>query len=345
MSYTHHRASGAAPTQSLRSGPSLAKLWMDASLRRDVNRLVATLKPDVIVAHHVEAAVACQGLRMPSAYVAHTELATELSTYTPAGLESVGSRAGRALDRLALRIHNANAAIAPRLATRLRDQHKRPVRYLPLPWPIAEGASSTKVDARRHYDIPVDARVVAYVGNLDRYQGVSGLIDAMTRIATHDPSLRVLIATASDSVALVANLRGSVLDGRVHFVALADESTRSRVHAAADVIAVPRAVEGGVPIKLLDALARDRPVVTVERATAGLNLYDVCTVCRDDDPGDLAETTSALLHALPDRRESARAYLKREHSDDVFLAAFDALCADAVTTTDAPPHRSHRREA
>lgn len=339
-SFTHHRASGAAPTTSLRSGPSFAKLWMDANLSRDVRRLVTALKPDLVVAHHVEASMACHGIAVPTAYVAHTTLAAELSTYAPERFLSAAGRFGRALDGLALSRHDANAAIAPELAASLRHAHQRQVRYLPLPWPRALKWTETRDAARTHYGIAADAHTVAYLGNLDRYQGIPFLLDALELALERDTRLHAMVATASDSNELVGTLRDRPIRERLTFVALGDEQTRARVHAAADVIAVPRAVEGGVPIKLLDALARNKSVVTVRRAASGLPIDNVCVVCRDDSVDEFAHALVDAMNAAASRTHDTAAYLDREHSDRAFMSSFEALFTDAQARANARPSRS-----
>src|SRR5262245_38303655 len=55
--YLVHRAPAGLALRSLRSGPSLEKLAHDAALTRALARQVARVRPDAVIAHHVEAAV------------------------------------------------------------------------------------------------------------------------------------------------------------------------------------------------------------------------------------------------------------------------------------------------
>ena len=109
-----------------------------------------------------------------------------------------------------------------------------------------------------------------YAGNLDAYQGLDPLFDAMSTLAAARPELAWLVATESSPHDFSAKLAAAGWRGRVLFSALANEADRRTAHAAADLALVPRGAPGGVPVKLLDALARGLPVVTTRTACAGL---------------------------------------------------------------------------
>ncbi len=332
--FNHHRANGPSLTQSMRSGPSLAKIGQGLALAKDVRALVRTIAPDVVIAHHVEAAIVCAGLSCASAFVAHTALEWELASYLKPAFAGCASAAGRAADGMALHAHGASAAIAPALADHLKRTHRRAVRYLPLPWNVAAESTALARDAARaHYGLARDAHVIAYLGNLDLYQGLPQLLEAFTRVHRVDSASRLVIATASDQKSVAHAIDSHPARAQIVVLSLGEEESRVRVHALADVIAVPRAIQGGVPVKLLDAFARGKAVVTVERAVAQLRVEESCVVCPNDD---VDAFSSALVELLRDdsKRESlarnARAYLESAHNDRVFLAAFDALCDDAL---------------
>jgi glycosyltransferase involved in cell wall biosynthesis len=110
------------------------------------------------------------------------------------------------------------------------------------------------------------------------------------------------------------------------------------VHAAADVAIVPRALDGGVPVKLLDALARGVPVVAQRRALGGLALGGCASVCADDDADALAAALGAMLAAPIAAREVAqrgRAYVAAEHSAARFRSTLDDAIARATTRVTA----------
>lgn len=342
--FTLHRA--ASPSRLLRvsrpsprSGPSFAKVAHDVTLTLALHKLLRTLRPDVVIAHHVEACAAALAVRAaPLVFVAHTELAPELPAYAwpPFGrlLAPALSRAGSALDAVLCRRADATAAVAPALAVRLAAATGVHVDTLALPWPLPTPTGpDERTAARAALGFASTDEVVLYAGNLDRYQGLPLALDALELAASRRPRLRVLLATESSREDLSRLARSASLAARVVFARLDEEPARRRAHAAADVALVPRAVDGGVPVKLLDALARGVPVVAQRRALAGLALSGAVSVCADDDADALAAALVAMLAAPVAAREVAargRAYVAREHSAARFLTTLAAVTARAL---------------
>lgn len=265
--------------RSLRSGPSLGKLVLDARMIGELRRRVRQLRPDWIIAHNVEAAWVTWAARVrPWAYFAHTRFDTELPTYSSLpGLR----HAGAALDAIAVRADRV-LAITPKLAEHLGGTFVMP------PWPPGH------IPERER---PLPGPVVLYAGNLDAYQGLDVVYEA-TR------GLTLLVATESTDP----------LPPHAQRWPLANEADRRRAHAAADVVVVPRKAPGGLPIKLLDALSRDVPVVAQRRALAGLNPDGVLTVPNDDP----AALRWGIETALANPPSGGREWIKRHASKEEF---------------------------
>ncbi len=325
-----HRIADLTRDRSLRSGPSIRKVVADGQLALAARRLARSMRPNAVVAHHVEAASAVLAARTrPFIFFAHTALAPELPTYFPARTRWLAERAGGALDVALARRADGRAALSPRLAKMLESTSEREVRYVPLPWQLpAPIDAHERACARKHFDFsPLDA-VFLYAGNLDAYQGVSLLVEALSAIRARRPDARLLVATESDRVALEAELRANGCADRVRFAPLGDEAARRAAHAAADAAWVPRAAEGGLPIKLLDALARGVPTVATRRATAGLSLDGAALVAADDDAEAFAACALIALEARESAAElgrRAREYMRRAHSPACYLEAIDSV--------------------
>jgi glycosyltransferase involved in cell wall biosynthesis len=209
-------------------------------------------------------------------------------------------------------------AVAPALAARIGATTRVEVRALSVPWSVpAPITEAERVAARLQLRFAPDERVLLYAGNLDAYQGLSQLAQSVRALGRE--GWRWLIATESDRAGCAA-LRDPRLPLR--FATLASERDRRLVHAAADVVAVPRANPGGVPIKLLDALARGTRVVTTPRAAAGLRLVGAgVLIAEDDDPLAFAQAcTTQLGHCATHAARAARAYIAAEHSAAGFVA-------------------------
>ena len=317
--------------RALRSGPSVGKVVLDVGLAREVRRLVERLQPDVVVAHHVEACAAALLARAaPLVFVAHTELGPELPAYLPTAFARFFTpaltRAGAELDALLVRRADGVAAVCPALAARLTTSTGREVHTLALPWPVPPSiGAEERADARAQLGFAESDQVVVYAGNFDRYQGLPLALAALGTAAPRVPRLRLLVASDSPSGELEPLLRAAGIAGCAVFAPLAGDSpelSRRRVHAAADVALIPRAIEGGVSVKLLDALARGVPVVAQRRALGGLSLAGAASVCTDDDAEALAVALAAVLAAPQAARAAAergRAHVTRAHSESEFL--------------------------
>lgn len=301
---THHRLADVPRASSLRSGPSIAKVVLDLQMVVALRRLASRLRPSLVVAHGVEAAHVARLARVPAVYFAHTRFDAELPTYAshePPGLARVGAW----LDASSCRL--PTLAITPALAAHLR-RHRADVEVVLPPWAPSEAPSADeRAVARAQLSFAPTERVVLYAGNLDGYQGWEEAAEAVRRTRA-----TWLVATESDT---------APLSGWPHRrIALSDEADRRRAYAACDVVVVPRRAPGGLPIKLLDALARDVPVVAGPRALAGLR-PDGVTATEGDDAAALA---SGIARALSNRPLGGRAWIARELTGARFVAALQA---------------------
>lgn len=314
--------------RSLRSGPSLRKLVSDAQLVVAARREARARKPTMVIAHHVEAAAAVLAARArPVVFVAHTALGPELPTYLPAAARALAARAGEALDIALARRADVTLAVSPRLAERLSSASGREVRYVPVPWSIPPAIEPTeRTKARKRFGFgPLDP-VLLYAGNLDGYQGVELLARAFATLKSRRPDARLLVATASANERLEQALWSLGAADRVTFAPLSDEPDRRAVHAAADVACITRAVEGGLPIKLLDALSRGVPSIVTRRATSGLSLENTAVVVPDDDPEALAAAALIAIEARESASERGRRgieYVRRAHAPSEYLAVME----------------------
>ena len=283
----HIRLSDFPRVDSLRSGPSLGKVALDVRMIGELRRRVRELEPDWVIAHNVEAACVALAARVERwVYFAHTRFDTELPTY--AALPGLGTL-GRSLDALCTRAPRT-LAITPALAEHLGGDHLMP------PWPVGHVPDpEERAEARRD----LSGSVLLYAGNLDGYQGLEVLFEA-----TRDHTL--IVATESE---------GRLPEHAIRW-RLRNEEDRRRAHAAADLVVVPRRSPGGLPIKLLDALARGVPAVAQRRALAGLQPEGVRVV--EDD--DVRALQVGIQRALANPPRGGRRWIARHASESEFPA-------------------------
>lgn len=336
--YQIHRIPDFPKVRSLRSGPSFGKVALDARCIREIRKLGRHLQPDVIVAHHIEAALAALAARVaPVYYVAHTCLERELPVYLPGVPKRIARTVARQVERQVHKQAAGVAAVAPSLAALLGDG----VRYLPVPWapPPTEGRA-TREEARVALGLASSAHVCLYAGNLDRYQGWEHLIEATLLLRRTDRNAQLLVATASDPAPALRQAKRRGIADTVRFSGLDSERARTLAHAASDLAWVPRRIEGGLPIKMLDAFAREVPVVAMKRATAGLPVRGACWIVPDDDPGALAAAAASLIEderAGNTLRDGARRYLALHHSNEWYCTAMRHLLGETRVGIPARP--------
>ena len=339
--YTLHRLPDFPKVRSLRSGPSLGKVALDLRCIATTRQLVSRLRPRAIVAHHIEAALACIAARVrPLYYVAHTSLSRELPEYFRGLPFEVPSFAGRAAEQWACAQVDGVGAVAPSLAAMLGDG----ARYLPIPW-STQGAAPSLAEARRALGLPVDAKVCLYAGNLDRYQGWEELLPALARLRRAEPAARLLIATESDPTPARAEASRAGVADALSVCGLSGERARVLAHAAADLAWVPRRSEGGLPVKMLDAMARGVPIVAVERAAAGLPIDSSCELVPNDDPDAMSRAAALLLQSRKRAdalQRAGRAYLRAHHSPSAFALAMRVLLGEpsAARSHASAPNRA-----
>lgn len=310
----HRRTRAPMPNASLRSGPSFAKVLEDGAL---VWAVRSALEPR-IVAHHVEAALACVLAGRRFDWVVHTALGPELPLYLPhiQRFAPVLRRFGERLDRLVATRADRVLAVSPGLAERLARDHGVDARWLPIPWvasaPVHE---CEREQARAAFGFRPDDEVLLYAGNLDAYQGLDVAVEAVALLAHRRSRLRWLVATESDPVPFLLQAARRGIAARIVLGRLSDGATRRRAHAAADVALVPRKLDAGVAVKIFEALAHRIPTVAVRAATGGHPLEEACVLV-DDDPRTIAAAISRVLESPFERLALAAAgpmYLDRHH--------------------------------
>jgi len=309
---TIHRVPDWPRERSLRSGPSLGKFALDARLAAEVRRLDRQLGPDAIHAHNYEALAASLAARprAPIVYHAHTLFGPELPTFFTSGgaPRAMARAAGELADRLLPRRAALTVAVSPRLQEELvRLGHHEDHVVAVVPGIDLEGEAPDGSGDRRRLGL-VDAEILCYCGNLDGYQGIDVLVDALARLAPSRPTLRLMVVTASNTEPLEAAAEGRAVAERLHIVPHpAGLSEVLPLIAATDVAVVPRTCPGGFPVKLLSYCAAARPVVTTEEGAAGLDLGGAAAVGPDGDPVAVAD---ALARWLDDPAAASRAGLE-----------------------------------
>jgi glycosyltransferase involved in cell wall biosynthesis len=318
---------------SLASGPSAAKPFADLALAASLARAHRRTPFDAVLAHNAEAALAALLVRpllqCPVAYVAHTILARELTTYAPLRFEPALRRLGARIDRHVARRSDAVIALARAGERALAHSARGPVRCIPpgLAPGAAPAPEAIAIACQRRGLEP--GGYALYAGNLDGYQDLAALAAAALEIgvpvvvATHAPAdapapLRTVHAAGADEVRLLT--------------------------FGAAVTLLPRRAAGGFPIKLLNYMEAARPIVARASIADGLVHRRSAWIVADDAPP--AAWVAAVRALLADPAGAARLgaearrTLEREHDPAALARDVLALLASLPDSAEAMRARS-----
>ncbi|MBN2342390.1 MAG: glycosyltransferase family 4 protein [Deltaproteobacteria bacterium] len=318
LPFTVHRIPDMPPFRSERSGPAIEKIPLDMSVAVHVRRLLNRLRPQIVHAHHYEALIACRladpSRHVPLVFHQHATFAPELPTYGPSFLKMPLRALGTAMDRGLPRLANHTFAISQFNFQQLH-QYLAPDRFSLLYPPAAD--LPPRCSPRNHRSKP-DSRVTAvYTGNLDNYQNVEALLAAIAALpGSIQQQFRLQLITASDTASLIPHIHKS--PGCIEVIRHNSFETVWSQMCSADFAIVPRAAAGGVPIKMINALAAEIPVIINPNVFSDLSASEALLV-DTASPKKLASAIEQLVvsPALRDKlaRNSRKVIRKLFHPD------------------------------
>ncbi len=334
--FVHHRIARLPGDDATRSGPTALKPLLDSLMIGALTALVRRESIEVVHAHNYEAAIVAIAARAvagaPVVYHSHNVMRDELSTYfeRPTA-KRLADAAGRMLDRNIPRRADHTIALCDHSAQVLSDAGVEGARLSVIPAAAADDIEwSSRDSARRLLGLSQDALVAAYVGNLDGYQNLDVLLDAVADLESRSADSRIQLLVAShridESFRFAVSKRA--LGGRLVLVEAAEFSHAKTAIEAADVLALPRRLGSGYPIKLLNFMSAARAVVTAGCGAKVLRDGIDGVVVADDNPKAMAEALAALL-ADPARRDTlgaaARQRFLRELTWETVLPRVESI--------------------
>ena len=209
------------------------------------------------------------------------------------------------------------------------DRLRAPVRVIP-----------TGVDARYFeatVSIPFDPYRLAFTGSMDWLPNEDAVLyfcqDILPRIRRVEPRVTLSIVGRNPTPAvrrLADALRGIEITGRV-------DDIRPHVGRASLSI-VPLRIGGGTRLKIYEAMAMGRPVVSTSVGAEGLPLVPGRDLAVADDPGGFADAVLALLSDPAARRRMADA-ARRLVTERYDWSAVAGTLEDAIRAA-IPPRRT-----
>ena len=150
---------------------------------------------------------------------------------------------------------------------------------------------------REDWRIPAQAVVVCTVGSLERRKGYPYLLQAAARLRQSRvwPALQfVWVGRGSLEGRLRAAVEGLGVSDRVHF--LGERADIVDILDAADIFALPSEYEG-MPLSVMEAMARGKPVVATDVSGVAEELGDTGCLLPDPNLGPAA-TVAGLVQTL-----------------------------------------------
>ncbi|MDX2377019.1 glycosyltransferase [Microbacterium sp. LRZ72] len=292
-----------------------ALLWSEY---RAIRRVVREDRPDLIYAHWftpqaMAVAPVAWRARLPFVFTTH---ASDVAIWGRFGI------AGKIVVRSVSRAAKALTAVSETSLLRMRrffpddewtsSAGKRAVipMGIDLAVPDVGGASNS---------FPGE-RVVLFVGRLAEKKGVRYLIEAFAAVRADTPDVR-LVVVGDGPLRRVLENQAAVLGDCIEFAGYRTGAEKERLLQRADVVVVPSIVAAdgdaeGMPVALLEALARGKATIATESSNAGEidAPPDAVVMCADADADALARAMREVL-AWPDDRRAAASLAARRAAE------------------------------
>jgi glycosyltransferase involved in cell wall biosynthesis len=276
-------------------GLSPQKLFYDATLGVALFRQL--LERDYDVVHAVEEAVFLALLaRRIRPYKIVYDMDSIMSDQMIEKWPALGRLGGlfRSFERAAMRGADLLLPVCEAVAQPARATAPDRVHLLP---DVAEEASPAAVEAEDlRATFGVDRPMALYVGNLEPYQGMSLLIEGLSRLPPANRCALVVVGGRPEDIELhreEAAQRG--LAGLVHFAGPRPLDRLSGYLVQADVLCSPRLRGVNTPMKVYSYMAAGRPILATRLPSHTQVLDESTAVLVEPDPAGIGEGLGRLL--------------------------------------------------
>jgi glycosyltransferase involved in cell wall biosynthesis len=245
----------------------------------------------------------------------------------------------RRIERLAIARSDLVMAVCEDLAARARAYATAtPVDVVEDVSLLGEGRGTGTVEDLRR-DLPDGDLLALYVGNLEHYQGVDLMLDALAKLES-PPLKLVVIGGSPEAVADYRERAESLgLEARVAFLGARPVSQLGAYLAQADVLVSPRLTGHNTPMKLYSYLAAGKAVLATRIRSHTQVLSDEDALLVEPTPAALARGLDALLRS-PALRERLGSAARRLAATRYSVTQFRASVASAYRRLAVAPSGS-----
>jgi glycogen(starch) synthase len=315
--------------------PSTTGIGLLAQMRLTaarIDELVRSERPDVVHAHSpvlnaLPALWVRLSRRVPVVYEMRASWEDAAVDHGTTGEGSLRYRASRALETVALRHADQVTTICEGLRADIAARGVAADRITVIP-------NAVDVEGFR-FGAPADAAlqarlglagctVIGFAGSFYGYEGLHLLVDAMARLRTARPDLRLLLVGGGpQEAALREQVASADLGNRVLFTGRVPHDEVQRYYELIDLLVYPRLpirlTELVTPLKPLEAMAQGRVLLASDVGGHRELIADGQTgyLCRAGDADALAQAMSNALDQRSDwprLRQQARRFVEQERT-------------------------------
>ncbi len=239
-----------------------------------------------------------------------------------------------AFERFAVRRADLVLPVCRALADKIRDpaglEKVHLLEDIALP---AEPGDSTAEDLRSTHSI--DGPLLLYVGNLEKYQGIDLLLEALEQVPTTTTFTAVIIGGSDKDIEHYRSITSSKgLSNRCLFIGRRPVASLTHYLSQADILLSPRIKGKNTPMKVYSYLASGKPLLATRIGSHTQVLDDTRACLVDPTPESMAAGINALTEN-PELREKigkeGQHYCQENHSKE----AFDQKLTNAYSTLSA----------
>jgi len=324
---TIRRAGRALRVQSIRIGPSLVKLPLDAFLFVRAFWELLKSRHDVIFSHEEAAwfgAFLGKIFRTPHIYDMHSSL--------PQQLENFNFSRSRALKRIFLRLERfvlKNSGTVIVICRDLLDYVRKKgfgekavllENFIDFNDFEEHPMPAEEISRRKREIAPRGEKIVLYAGNFEPYQGIPLLVEAFALVAS--PAILLIVGGSKPEHDLMKKKAAELgAETRIVFIEKVPPRQVPAYIALCDVLVSPRVSGTNTPLKIYSFLKSGKPLVATDLWTHAQVLDKKIAVLAAPEPRAFADGLSFALESEEARRRAreARRMADREYTYPKYL--------------------------
>ena len=193
---------------------------------------------------------------------------------------------------------------------------------------VAESPDSEYEDLRSTLNI--DGPLLMYVGNLEEYQGIDLLLEALSTLSERHPDAELVIIGGSDQdIEKYTDRAHSLGIGqKVHLVGPRPVAALGSYLTQADLLISPRTHGTNTPMKVYSYLDSGVAVVATALQTHTQVMTEKEAALTPPEPASMSQAISRLLDDPTEREriaQNAKTLIQREHSWTAFRRTVDQI--------------------